>query len=224
MKIVGGLEASILESALPKTPFQFKQLVNSEDSTATAVQDGIADIALEVGEQAPGAFYSKNFVGFVNAAFSKGRNKLQIQSISDLGNRPVITWTGADQDLGPEFEALYGPGGALQSNYYEFDKQFDQVKAFWAWRDDEQPIIVIDETIFRDINIELEKEDKFVHQYNIFTPSVTVFRAAFADEILMLEFNKGLEWLCFCGQYERLLFTAGIINISGIHNAICKQF
>jgi len=224
MKIVGGLEASILESALPKTPFHFKQLVNSEDSTATAVQDGIANIALEVDEQAPGAFYSKNFVGFVNAAFSKGRNKLKIQSISDLGNRPVITWTGADQDLGPEFETLYGPGGDRQSNYHEFDKQFGQVKAFWSWRGDEQPIIIIDETIFRDINFELGKMDKIVHQYNIFTPAVTVFRAAFADENLMLDFNKGLAWLCSCGQYERLLFSAGIIDISGIHNAICKQF
>lgn len=194
-----GLAVAILRAALPNRMLRFVQVPYGE--VETTIGNGKADAAAFVQPGLKDIFYSNDFITFMDSTFSKKSDGLSIRSISDLAGKPVLTWQGAWRELGPEFEALFRPGGPRRTDLEEFVDQKDQVDAFWARK---RAVAVIDRNIFEHFSGKLNRSTDDVVPHSIFPPS-TAAKVGFRDAATRDAFNLGLAGLCSGGKYAALI-------------------
>ncbi len=201
-----GLEVDLVRLALADDTLAFVQMPYAD--LQTAVQRGRADVSVAVRQSdGAGVFYSAPFITFENAAISKKSDHLKIDNVADLGGHPVLTWQGADRELGDAFERLFAPDSAHRANYVEVANQRDQVRRFWE-RDG--TVAVIDLSIFAYFTKELGHSMDEVDPHRLFPP-VTDFRVAFKDPNLRDIFNRRLAELCQGGEYDAMLERYDVI-------------
>jgi len=201
-----GLEADVLRKALPGHPVQFMAM--STTDVYEAISKGAADMAVSVhreweGHPSAGPFFSQPFSRYQNFAFTK--SSTGVESVADLAGLEVYTWGTASGDLGPEFQALFGPGGSHTDDYRPFNNQTEQVQACWETA---TGACIIDQTVFSVLSERLGHPDPIksgiFQRWTIFG-GPTAFLVAFADEDLRDRFDRGLAQLCATGGYDDLL-------------------
>ena len=201
-----GLEVDIMRLALADDSLSFVQMPYAD--LQAAVQRGRADISAGVRQTDDAeVFYSEPFITFENAAISKKSDHLEIADIADLGDHQVLTWQGADRELGGAFERLFAPDSPHRVNYVEVPDQKEQVRRFWEGAGS---VAVIDLSIFAYFTKELGHTMAEVDVHRLFPP-VTDFRVAFKDHNLRDAFNLRLAELCRSGAYEALLERYNVI-------------
>jgi len=202
-----GLEIDIFKAALANKGYTInvvhmpkKRLENAFHSTPTL--DAIANAT------APplindGFYYVAGFVHFEDYAFTKARNHLTIDKISDLKGLDIIAWGNAHRGLGAEFEALFKPEPKeeYKKHYSEKDQKIQNLM-FWTNR---VQVIICDKTIFawyrKQLQNEIDTRDE-VKIHPIF-PKQTYY-AAFKDKKLADEFAAGLAEIKKSGLYDSL--------------------
>lgn len=194
-----GLEVAILKQALAGYRLDFIQVPFNQINTA--VESGLADVAVSVVESDTGAYFSDYFISFENYAISHASKGFSIEKVADLAGHPVLTWQGADVELGPAFEAMYASGGPERANYIEIADLKDQVAQFWREAAD---IVVIDRNIFSYFSTQQGRSTEEASFHDIFPPA-SMFRVGFKDAATRDAFNTGLAGLCSSGEYGRLL-------------------
>jgi polar amino acid transport system substrate-binding protein len=206
MKNAGtGLEVDIVDRALAPQAVRFVQMPYGE--IATAVPDGRAELAVGVRGSGDGAHLSQPFIAFANVAATRKDDGITINEVADLAGRRVLTWQGADRELGPDFERLFAAGGPQRERYEEFADQAEQVRAFWR---SDQAVAIIDRAIFTYFSKAMGHDMDKV-QFHFIFPPVTDFKVAFADAALRDRFDRGLDELCRSGAYADLLERYGVV-------------
>lgn len=201
-----GLEVDIMRRALADDALAFTQMPYAK--LQKAVQKGRADISVAVRQSDDaGVFYSDPFITFENVAVSKKSNGLKINSISDLADHQILTWQGADRELGSAFERLFAPDSPHHASYVEVPNQKDQVHLFWERKGS---VAVIDRSIFVYFTKQLGHSMDDVELHWLFPP-VTDFRVAFKDPALRDAFNARLAEICRSGEYAALLDRYDVI-------------
>ncbi len=194
-----GLEIAIVKKALPGQNVEFVQMPFNEINQA--ISSGTADLAVSVAATDSDGIYSDYFITFENYAISHEAVKLEINDISDLAGRPLLTWQGAYFELGPAFEAMYGPGGSEHANYIEVADLQELVVQFWR---DPDSIAVIDHNVFRYFTDQAGETMQEARLHDLFAPGSN-FRVGFRDADVRDQFDAGLSQLCESGEYGRLL-------------------
>ncbi len=202
-----GLEIDILEASLPGYKLHYVQVPYGE--IETAVQQGKADVAASVRGTGVGEtghiFYSQEFVRFANFAITKASDSRRIDRIADLAGARVLTWQGADLDLGGTFLDMFGAGGPDRAGYVEFADQSDQVRTFWK---ETGSVAVIDGAIFDYFSARFGYTRADWTKHAVF-PLVTGFKVGFKDAKLRDAFNAGLATICRDGRYAAYLQRYG---------------
>ena len=207
-----GLAVAVLRAALPDRTLRFVQVPYQE--VETTVGDGRADAAAIVQSGLKGVFYSNSFITFMDSTFSKKSDGLSIRAVGDLAGKPVLTWQGAWRELGPEFEALFRPGGPQRADLEEFIDQKDQVDAFWARK---RAVAVIDRNIFGHFSGKLNRSMDDVVSHSVFPPS-TEAKVGFEDAATRDAFNRGLAELCSSGKYAALIERYDVV----LRKTVCE--
>ncbi len=206
-KASGGMHIDILQAALPDYRLKFVQLPFGD--LATAVQEGKADVAAAVRRKGDGVqdkvFYSAEFARFADVAITKESDLRPIATVADLSGARVLTWEGADVDLGSPFLDMFGIGGPDRAGYVELADQADQVRTFWR---QDGYVAIIDSAIFRYFSLQLGHDRREWLTYPIFPP-VTGYKVAFRDAMLRDIFNEGLAAVCKDGRYAAFLMRYG---------------
>ncbi len=196
----------IVRRALADPTLPFVQMPYAD--LQTAVPEGRADVSVAVRQNGDETvFYSEPFITFENVAVSKKADNLRIEDITDLGDHQVLTWQGADRELGDAFERLFAPDSPHHANYVEVPNQKDQVRLFWE-RDG--AVAVIDRSIFTYFIKAMGRSMDAVTPHHLFPP-VTDFRVAFKDRDLRDTFDRRLAELCRTGEYQALLERYDVI-------------
>lgn len=194
-----GLEVSIIRQALKGYPLDFIQMPFDEINGAIAA--GAADVEVSVVEADDGVAYSDFFITFENYAISHTAQDLAIADIADLAGHPVFAWQGAYRELGPAFEAMYGPEGPGREDYTEIADLKEEVERFWQHP---KSIAVIDRNIFAYFTESEGRSMQDARLHDLFGP-VSRFRVGFRSAAVRDAFNDGLATLCATGEYGRLL-------------------
>lgn len=209
-----GLEVDIIRRALPDHALTFTQMPYAD--LQTAVQRGRADVSVAVRQNGDDTVsYSEPFITFQNVAASRRSDNLKIDTIDDLGDYTVLTWQGADRELGEAFERLFGPGAPHHDHYEEVADQEEQIRRFW---EDKGSVAVIDRSIFVYFTKELGHSMDEVELHDLFPP-VTDFRVAFKDPALRDSFNARIAELCRTGEYAVLLDRYDVI----LRRTVCDK-
>lgn len=201
-----GLEIDILREALKYKGYTIKVVHAPNYKLQTAVKEMGVDGAATVREANDGAFYSDNYIGFENYAVSKKRDRLKIDSVSDLKGKSLVAWENAYRDLGPQFEALFNPGikDGYRRKYHEIASQREQNLMFWK---NKAQVLIVDKTIFLWYRKTLAKDADTapeVEFHDIF-PTRTYFQVAFKDVKVRDDFNAGLRYIRSTGKYQELV-------------------
>ncbi len=213
-KATTGLEVDIMRGALAEDALTFTQMPYAD--LQTAVQKGRADVSVAVRQNGDETvFYSDPFITFENVAASKKNDNLKIDDIDDLAGHQVLTWQGADRELGADFERVFAPDSPDRANYVEVPNQENQVRLFW---ERQGSVAVIDRSIFVYFTKALGHSMDEVTLHHLFPP-VTDFRAAFKDSKLRDTFNLRLAELCRTGEYEALLERYDVI----LQKTVCDK-
>ena len=194
-----GLEVAIVKRALAGREVEFVQMPFNEINRA--ISSGTADAAVSVAAADSGGIYSNYFITFENYAITRASANLEISGILDLAGHPVLTWQGAYRELGPAFEALYGPGGPERGNYIEIADLQELVVRFWREPDS---VAVIDRNVFGYFTDQAGGTMQAARLHDLFAPGSN-FRVGFRDAEVRNSFNEGLSRLCDSGAYGRLL-------------------
>ena len=201
----GGLLIQVLRGALPGRDLRFVQVPHEE--IETTIGSGKADVAALVQRRLKGIFYSRDYFVFENYAFSKRPDGRVIRAVADLAGKPVLTWQGAWRELGPEFEAMFGPDGPGRGRLSEFVRQKEQVDAFWAR---EGAVVVIDRNILAHFSRQAGRGMAGVVRHQVFPPR-NLFKAGFKDAATRDAFDKGVAALCGSGRYAALLEEHSVV-------------
>lgn len=209
-----GLEVDLMRRALADASLSFTQMPYAE--LQTAVQQGGVDVSIGVRRSDDaGVHYSEPFITFENVAVSRKSDDLKIDTVDDLGDHKVLTWQGADRELGEAFERLFGPGAPHRGHYVEVANQKEQVRQFW---EDKGSIAVIDRSIFVYFTKELGHAMNEADLHRLFPP-ITDFRVAFKDPALRDTFNLRQAEMCRTGEYEALLERYDVI----LQKTVCDK-
>lgn len=200
-----GLEIDIMREALAYRGHTVRVVHIPNRRLQVAIQTAGVDGAASVRAAQDGNFYSDDFITFENVAISRRSARLTIRAVADLKGLAVVAWQNAYRDLGPEFEAAFGPAvkEPYVRKYYELPSQRSQNQMFWSGRAD---VIVVDKTIFlwyrRDLAKEMDTSAEVVF-HDVF-PRRTHYQAAFKDRAVRDDFNDGLRHLRATGRYDEL--------------------
>lgn len=209
-----GLEVDIMRLALPDHALRFAQMPYAD--LQKAVQKRRADVSVGVRRtDDERVFYSRPFITFENVAVSKKSDRLDIRGITDLGEHRVLTWQGADRELGDTFQRLFAPESPHHANYVEVPNQEDQVRRFW---DHPGSVAVIDRSIFMYFTKELGRSMDEVDLHRLFPPA-TAFRVAFKEAALRDTFDRSLTEMCQTGEYEALLERYDVV----LRKSVCDM-
>lgn len=200
-----GLEVDIVRRALGNYSLRLVQLPYDELQTAVPRKRADVSVGVQAGDNS--AYYSADFINFVNYAISRKADGLRIRSVSDLRDHKVLTWENAYLELGSEFEAMFSPQSPQRKNYIEVADQKEQVRRFWESKD---LVIVIDRSIFVYFSEKMGHEMDEVRFHAIFPP-VTNFKVGFRDITVRNRFNDVLADMCRNGEYAALLRRYGVV-------------
>jgi len=157
--------------------------------------------------QAGEAFYSDEYLSYVNFAVTRKDKHIKLQGLSDLFAHSVAIWQNAWEDLDLGKLRPAGPNGL---DYTEFTSQYRQSKFFWAERCD---VTVIDRNIFLWYTRQLatEMDTTAALDFQNILPPIHV-RAAFRDARDRDLFNAGLKAIRANGSYDRIFVKYGLTN------------
>lgn len=146
------------------------------------------------------AYYSDDFMQYLNRAFAIKSRNFDIHSIADLKGKSIISFQSADKSLGEEFRQIV----IRNPKYKEMAQQEAQVQVLLLGRTD---IAVMDENIFRYYRKKLIDEGKVDRNqeyvgFNIFPP--TPYKAAFNDPQIRDAFNRGIAAMRKDGRYKAI--------------------
>ena len=199
-----GLEVDIVRAALPDHDVVFRQM--AFNATRAALENGSVDMAVTVQAVDDGLFYSTEYIAFLNDAISRKSDGFHIDSVRDLVGHKLITWQGAYEELGPQFEALFAPGMPNHADYSEGRDPETITRDFWAG---EGLVAVLDITLFKHYSVASGHAMDDVVVHNIFPPK-TDFRVGFRSETIRDSFDAGVKRLCASGDYAAILKRYGV--------------
>ncbi|MEP4485526.1 MAG: transporter substrate-binding domain-containing protein [Halioglobus sp.] len=160
---------------------------------ATELESGKVQAVGYMKGDLPSLFASQESIHFTNAAITHKADTRELSSLADLAGRKLVTWQGAEDDLGQDFAAMI-PSMAL---YKEMADQARQTRVFVLNRAD---VIVLDEYIFRYFARSYEQDlSDFV--YNDIVGGRLGFSTGFVSEQIRDDFDEGLAKLKESGRY-----------------------
>lgn len=202
-----GIELEVIKASLEKfdytvepTYVSFKRgkkaLQDSEiDGMTTMLDDGDKDI-----------YYSDDYIEYHNFAFSLKDNNITLSKVDDLKGKSIVTWQDAHTMLGKDFYNFFNPNVKDEyiKKYREMVDQSQQNKLFWSSRVD---VVILDSKIFLYYKKALSKEldtNKEYNMHNIIGNS-TMYKVAFKDKKIKIDFNRGLAMIKQDGTYQKIL-------------------
>ncbi len=200
-----GIELQIVRRALKLKGYTVRVRQMPYGELADAVVTKGVDAAATVTPTDNGTYYSDDYITFRNAAITRKRSGLKIDTIADLQGKSIVAWQNAYEDLGPEFQALFAPDvtAPYRKKYREIASQKQQVEMFWKGQAE---VIVIDEAVMQWFTREMPKDvdtSAPLVYHRIFPPK-TQFRISFKSERVRDDFNAGLQEIRSSGLYEKL--------------------
>lgn len=196
-----GFEIDIVKEALESKGYKVGKVSHVVNKMLEEALKRNFDVSVSVQDINDGAYYSDNFVTYINYAISREEDKIQIDKISDLTKHFPIAWQNAYKNLGEEYAKYYGPDKKDKlSNYKEFGNQEEQNKFFWSKRAN---VIIIDKTIFSWYQKQLAPNQKVIF-HNIF-PAETHYQVKFLDKKIRDDFNEALHAMRKNGRYEAIV-------------------
>jgi len=145
-------------------------------------------------------YYSDDFIRYHNKAFALKTGRQVIKGISDLKKKKIVAFQYARKNLGEEFSRV-------TLGYYNYREMSNQKKQTLLLLEGKVDIAIMDESLFKFYRGKLVSEGKIpssveVDSFPLFPP--TSFKAAFLDEDVRNEFNRGLATLRRNGRYEAI--------------------
>jgi len=203
---IHGIEYDILRSALGMAGDQLiaEALPNQRViiSLNNPKYDGVTGV---VTGQAGEAFYSDEYLTYVNVAITRKSSNITLVKLPDILDHSVSIWQTGWDHLGL---GRFRPEGPNPSRYTEFTSQYQQTKFFWAGRCE---VTVIDRNVFvwytKIISKSADTSDPVI--FHDILPHLPV-RAAFRRQIDRDNFNAGLKSLRANGDYDRIFAKYGL--------------
>jgi len=142
----GGLVMELLNDCLSPSGYTltpvFRPYARRLSSYITEQLDAVSDIDEAVIKSANlQGYFSGYLYAYKNFAYSLSKNKFSISEISQLQGYSILSWQGAINQMGSEYQSMAN----ANTRYSETDKQNLQVKMLFSERVD---FIQIDEQIF----------------------------------------------------------------------------
>ncbi|MCI5208437.1 MAG: amino acid ABC transporter [Candidatus Electrothrix sp. ATG2] len=199
-----GIEFDIAREALQYKGHTLKIILLPGPRVTKAIDMG-ADGAASVPQLNDDRFYSNEFVTFENYAISKKKFNLKINTILDLKDKYIATFSKAHLFLGEEFKSLFSPQ-KKNNRYKEMNDQLLQNKMFWH---DKARVMVIDKHIFLWYRKQLAHHADVTDEvtfHNIFPNNgKTPHFCSFKEKQTRDDFNQGLKHLRESGRYQQII-------------------
>ena len=155
----------------------------------------VSAVSIVKGELPP-LFVAEETVHFKNFAITHRDLDREIESLKDLAGLELVSWQGAESDLGKAFADII-PQLAF---YRETAYQDTQVRVFVRRRVD---VAILDENIFKYFARKNgHSPDEYV--YNDVVGGRLGFSAGFLSEPIRDDFNEGLKSLKSSGRYDAI--------------------
>jgi len=194
-----GIEMDIVREALEMKGYRIKTKYVPFARRIREIAQGEVDGVLTVNENSGlDVFLSDRHIACENVAVSLKKNKFNIQKISDLNDKSILTFQNAKKYLGKEFVAA----AEASPDYREISKQELQINLLYGDRVD---VIVLDKYIFyhhRNRNTRVDTTQP-IDMWLIF-PELP-FRVGFVDKKIRDDFNDGLKQLRSSGRYDEII-------------------
>ena len=194
-----GIEMDIVREALELKGYRMKTKYVPFARRIREIAQGEVDGVLTVNENSGlDVFLSHQHIFCENVAISLKKKKFNIQKISDLKDKSILTFQNAKKYLGKEFVAA----AEASPDYREISKQQLQINLLYGGRVD---VIVLDKNIF----YHHRKENKLVDT----TQPIDIwyifgklpFHVGFVDKKIRDDFNDGLKQLRSSGRYDEII-------------------
>ena len=158
-------------------------------------QGRVTAVAL-LQDRLPTLFASEDAIHFRNFVFEQPGGTTEINSLSDLAGRRLISWHGARTDLGEEFSRVVD----TLSYYDELASQIAQIRFFVRRGID---FTIVDESIFRYL-VRRNGADPDDYAAHDIIGGYLRFPAGFTSEAIRDDFNDGIRHLKETGRYDEL--------------------
>lgn len=201
-----GISIDLFTEAMKRIGVRFRSSHVTNDRMVRDLQDGLADVAVELQKISPDYYYSDAFVTYNNVVASREAAGLNFVRWSDLARRDVCAWQQAERDLGSDFSRAR----ATFQTYNEFGVQSAQVRGFALGRCE---VVVIDQSLLAWHLRELRDREPGLHP-----PALADLRmvpvpgkagldwfVGFRDKTLRNRFNDALRAMRADGTYTRIV-------------------
>lgn len=195
-----GLDYELAKAAFEKAGYSIETMHSPNRRAHQEIEQKKVDAVVGVAKEDKSGFcYSEPLYYYDNVAISKSKDKLKIDSISDLRNVNFLSFGEAHRYLGDEYAELVK---SLKRDT-DISNQQTQSKLFWTGK---AQVIIADINVFRYYRKSLSpamNTDDEVLIHRIFkaeaNPRVVVFR----DAKICAEFNQGLQEIKAEGSYQK---------------------
>ena len=160
------------------------------------------DIALTVKKGEDSFYYSDDFISFENTVITRIDDNIIINSIKDLKNKSINSFSGSSKIFGEEFYNLFYSKNTDNKNYKEYKSQEKQVKDFL---DKKVNILIIDKNIFKWYLKKLSSSNILDYKYDYIFKGKNNFQVLFRDKNLRDLFNNELLKIKMSGEYQEII-------------------
>lgn len=194
-----GIQIDVVIAALKGSDYTFRPVYAPNKRIIKNVRHKKLDAGEMAGPKYAGIYYSGPIIEFKNYAITRKSEQLRITTIEDLRNMTIVTWQGAQDELGDVFTAVV-KGNPL---YYENASLKNQCSMFFAKRVE---VIIIDKTIFlwwkKTLSYKYNTSEELV--YHPIFPKTNKYTMGFSSKKIRDIFDKGLKRIKNNGTYDQI--------------------
>ena len=192
--LIAGMEREIVEAAFRTQGVEVQFKIFSYSRLIIEFQNKRLDFASPIAFALPGAFYTEQYLPFMDVAVTLKSKNLLVEQMSDLAGKSVVAFQQAEKVLGPEFSALVNKG-----KYQELPDRSSQIMMLF---DDKVDIVVGETRISSCLAEKYYGKDK-LNVHPIFE-HVSYGGAAW-NKALVDKFHAGLKAIQQSGVYQKIL-------------------
>lgn len=200
-----GLEVEIVRTCFKGSPYQveFVQYPYGRLPFALAKRQIDGQTVTLVNKETVGIYYSDIVAPEYQAvAISLAKNKLQLNSITDLKGHTIVAHQRAKTYYGAEFEQIAIQAG---SAYKEYANQLNQIHLLYS---DLTDVIVISENIFNHLKRRADFDISAAIKIDAIFGDKRGFNNAFTSKEVRDKFNRCLKQIKADGRYRKLVQQA----------------
>jgi len=201
-----GIEYDILKEILASQGYEMEAVYVPLGRTLHLIKYGQVDGIMSTGQKGLPGCYTDPHITYWNFAITLKKQGLNINSISDLAGKRVISFQNAKTYLGDAFNRM----AVNNPKYVEIADQSIQNKLLFLERTD---VVVADRYIFewfrQDPAVQrLVDTTQEVLHHRLFEPSN--FSAVFRSEEVCRAFNIGLKEMRSSGRYDEIISSYNV--------------